>query len=56
MKRRLKLIEGESEQPRDVTLLIREDIAKRDWSAVHVNGDRSRPLSIPDRIRRIWRG
>jgi hypothetical protein len=39
----------------DVTLALRAEIMCRDWSAVHVRGDRSLPISLPERVRRWWR-
>lgn len=35
--------------------LMRADIRKRDWSPVHVRGDRSPPLDLPARVGRGWR-
>lgn len=42
-------------QPADVTALLRAEIAARDWAAVHVRSDRSRPIELPERVRRLWR-
>ncbi len=44
-----------TEQPLDITSLNRADIIKRDWSACHVKGDRSKPLMINDTPKRLWR-
>lgn len=33
----------------------RQRIARKDWAAIHIGGDRSAPLSIIDRIVRPWR-
>jgi hypothetical protein len=38
----------------DVTLALRADIMGRDWSAVHVRGDRAKPLPFFERIKRTW--
>jgi hypothetical protein len=43
------------EQPVDITAALRAEIEARDWSKVHVTGDRSAPIFLPDRLRRIWR-
>jgi hypothetical protein len=43
------------EQPLDIAALNRADIEKRDWSAVHVAGDRRAPVYLPDRVKRLWR-
>lgn len=39
----------------DITALLRADITERDWTAVHVNGDRSAGVDLPDRPKRVWR-
>jgi len=39
----------------DITLLQRADIKKRDWAKCHIEGDRRRPIWLPDMVRRIWR-
>lgn len=39
-------------EPIDIQAKARAEIAKRDWRAVHVNGDRSPPVQIADRPRR----
>jgi hypothetical protein len=39
----------------DLYATWRAEIAARDWSAVHVTGDRNRPLDLPER-RGGWRG
>jgi hypothetical protein len=44
-----------NDQPLDITRILRADIAKRDWSAVHISGDRRAPVYLPDRNRRLWR-
>jgi hypothetical protein len=38
----------------DLYATWRAEIAARDWSAVHVTGDRNRPLDLPER-RGGWR-
>jgi len=43
------------EPPIDVTALLRADIAKRDWTGVHVAADRRPFLAWPDTPKRIWR-
>jgi hypothetical protein len=45
-----------NEQPLDIAALNRADIEKRDWSAVHISGDRRAPVYLPDRVKRnLWR-
>lgn len=40
----------------DITALLRADIAKKDWDAVQVAGDRREPVDLPEtRLRRLWR-
>jgi hypothetical protein len=51
----LKLVD-QAEQPTDITHELRKDIEARDWSRVHIAADRSAPVFLPDRVRRIWRG
>lgn len=41
-------------KPADITALLRQDIAARDWSAVHVAADRRAPLFLADRPKRMW--
>lgn len=48
MKRHLHAVQSVTEQPVDITLAIRADIKARDWSRVHVEGDRAPPF------KRIW--
>jgi hypothetical protein len=46
--RRLRAVPKEPpEPPVDITLAMRADIVKRDWAAVHVAGDRARPIWLP---------
>jgi hypothetical protein len=47
-------IVDQAEQPTDITLELRKDIEARDWARVHIAGDRAKPISIADRIRRVW--
>lgn len=42
-------------EPLDITLAIRADIKARDWGAVHIAGDRQKPIWLPERVRRLWR-
>lgn len=42
-------------EPLDITLAIRADIKARDWDAVHIAGDRRKPIWLPDMVRRLWR-
>jgi hypothetical protein len=39
------------EQPKDVTMLLRAEIERRDWSAMHVAADRRKPWRTM-----VWRG
>lgn len=50
-KPRLRLVE----QPVDINAKLRADIASRDWTRVHVRGDRSAPVYLPERRLRTWR-
>lgn len=34
----------------------RRRIASKNWAAIHIAGDRREPLSLPDRVKRVWRG
>jgi hypothetical protein len=44
-------------EPRiDIAADLRADILKRDWSIVHVTGDKRPPLFMLDRPKRTWRG
>jgi hypothetical protein len=43
------------DQPVDITLAMRADINERDWSRVHIAGDRRAPVSLAERVRRMWR-
>jgi hypothetical protein len=43
------------DQPTDITGALRRDIEARDWARVHIAGDRAKPVSIADRIKRVWR-
>lgn len=44
------------EKPVDITAQLRAEIEARDWSRVHVAGDRSPAIDLPDRRPwRIWR-
>ena len=55
MKPRLISVPSPVERPVDITLdLLRPEIAARDWSRVHVAGDRSPPLELGERVRRTW--
>jgi hypothetical protein len=54
MKPALHLVARQSE-PIDITALNRADIAKRDWSAVHIAADRRQPVAIEDCKKRTWR-
>jgi hypothetical protein len=44
-----------ADEPVDITLALRADIARRDWSAVHIDGDRRAPVFLPEFVRRGWR-
>jgi hypothetical protein len=35
---------------------MRSQIAKRDWAAVHVTGDRRAPVFLAACVKRVWRG
>lgn len=39
----------------DITALLREDIVKRDWDAVHVDGDKGEVVELGYVRRRVWR-
>jgi hypothetical protein len=52
--RRLRIVDEPPERPDDVTMLLRADILKRDWSACHVEADRRRPVAVPDQRKRLW--
>jgi hypothetical protein len=54
MTAKLRII-NQAEEPVDITRELRADIEKRDWSAVHVAGDRRAPVYLPDRVKRLWR-
>lgn len=41
MKPKLKLV---ADEPKDITTLLRADIEKRDWSRVHIEADKRKPL------------
>lgn len=43
------------DQTIDITRELRKDIIVRDWAAVHINGDRAKPVWLPERVKRIWR-
>jgi hypothetical protein len=43
------------EQPVDITLALRGDIAKIDWGRVMVEGDRRSPVCVGDARKRTWR-
>jgi hypothetical protein len=43
-----------ADEPKDITLLLRAEIAARDWAAVHVTGDKNPPLPWMERVRRTW--
>jgi hypothetical protein len=43
--------QSEPEQPKDVTMLLRAEIERRDWSAMHVAADRRKPWRTM-----VWRG
>lgn len=45
-----------TEEPIDIAALNRADIRERDWAAVHVAGDRAKPLPMWERVKRTWRG
>ena len=50
--RNLRAVPNEPpEQPVDITLAIRDDIAKIDWGRVMVEGDRRKPWRTM-----VWRG
>jgi hypothetical protein len=49
MKSRAKL-ELVEDQRIDIAALNRADIHERDWSRCHITGDRSRPISLPERV------
>jgi len=38
-------------QPIDIAARMRAEIARRDWRAVHLAGDRNPPVHIPQRRR-----
>jgi hypothetical protein len=52
----LRAVPPATEPPLDIGVLMR---AERDdperWERVHIAGDRSRPISLPERVRRWWR-
>ena len=39
----------------DVTMLLRAEIMKRDWAAVHTSADRRSPVCVGDARKRTWR-
>jgi hypothetical protein len=41
-------------EPKDITMLLRAEIAARDWAAVHVTGDKNPPLQLVPTIKRLW--
>jgi hypothetical protein len=43
-----------SEEPLDITLAMRADIKARDWARVHVAADRREPISLGERVKRVW--
>jgi hypothetical protein len=52
MTRNLRAVPKEPpEQPVDITLALRDDIAKIDWGRVMVEGDRRKPWRTM-----VWRG
>lgn len=51
--RHLRAVDAE-EAPLDITLAMRAEIMRRDWSACHVRGDRAQPLELSDRPKRTW--
>lgn len=53
--RRLKLVEKPSGEVVDIYDKWKADIARIDWSATHITGDRSSPIHIDSpRHRRGW--
>lgn len=55
MKTNLRIITN-THRPVDITALLRADIAKRDWDATHIRGDRNRPVELADTRKGGWRG
>lgn len=51
--RKLRVVKSDPEPPKDITGLLRADIAKRDWARVHIAADRRAPIAIGER--RPWR-
>ena len=49
---KLRLVEREP----DIYAAWRAEIAERDWSAVHIEGDKREPLPFLTRMWRGWRG
>lgn len=49
---KLKLVEPDRI---DIYAADRAKIASIDWAQVHINGDRARPLNLPERTRRFFR-
>lgn len=48
---KLKLVPPEQPAPVDIAQQWRDEVRQRDWSAVHIEGDRNPPISI---ARRVW--
>lgn len=44
---KLKLVMGDALATADISRLIRADIEQRDWSKVHIAGDKAKPLDLP---------
>lgn len=45
------------DEPVDIGRLMRADRLDADrWARVHCEADKRRPLDLPDRPRRLWRG
>jgi hypothetical protein len=54
MTANLKLVEeAKAKGPLDITLAMRAEIEARDWSQVHISGDRAKPF-LWERVRRTW--
>lgn len=49
------LREQSAKQGRHISDDARAYIAARDWDAMHIAAHRSKPVFLPDYVRRVWR-
>ena len=59
MTRALRIVKAEPEaisgETVDIYINWKADVRARDWRRVHTEGDRSKPVELPERKARIWR-